>query len=252
MLSDTNAETYQVEQRTQTYLSRQSLFEGIYRGYINRMKTYSRAGKLLDVGCNIGLFLKVAREEGFDVTGVELNRDCAAYGRENFGLEIHSEYLDAIGFPSGSFEVVTLFDVLEHIPDLHNFLKEVRRIIRPGGLLVVQSPNLGSLMAELTGSQWSWLTPPDHLYHFTPETLQLLLHESGFTVKECRTWEPAGEFALNLLRVYKANSLMVKILFGLNRMTGIVDMLTAVVQRLWWRKMRGGLLQFYAVKSEGG
>lgn len=246
-----NTDTYQVEQRIQIYRSRQPLFERRYRQYIERIKCYQDGGHLLDVGSNIGLFLKVARDEGFAVTGVELNRDCAAYGKEHFGLEIHSETLELINFPAESFEVVTLFDVLEHVPDLHLFLQEVRRVLKPGGLLVVQSPNLGSLMATVTRSQWGWLTPPDHLYHFTPSTLERLLRDTGFTVAQSRTWEPAREFTQNILGAHKSRSLAVKLLFGLNKITGLVVLLVSMVQRYWWRNMRGGLLETYAIKSDG-
>lgn len=250
-LSTSNSEIYQVEQRIRIYLSQSTVFESRYRQYVNNIKSYRQGGRLLDVGCNIGLFLKVAREEGFEVTGVELNQGCAEYGKNHFGLNIHSEYLEIVNFPAENFDVVTLFDVLEHVPDLHGFLREVGRVLKPGGLIVVQSPNLDSLMAEITGSQWNWLTPPDHLFHFTPDSLKKLLYVSGFVVRRCRTWEPASEFAMNILCSNKSKSRFAKVLLGLNRVTRLVTLLVFIAQKIWWRKMRGGLVEVYAIKSDG-
>lgn len=250
-LESTNSQIYQVQQRIKTYLYFKNYYERRYLKYIDNIKMTKKNGTLLDVGCNIGLFLKVARDEGFQVTGIELNQGCADYGRRCFGLDIHSDYLEKNCFSAGSFDVVTLFDVLEHVPDLHGFLREIKRVLKPGGLLVVQSPNLESLMAELTGSRWSWLTPPDHLYHFTSGSLAKLLYDSGFTVKDSRTWEPAREFSVNILSANKSKSIIVKLLFGLNRVTHLVTFFVLIVQRLWWHKLRGGLLEVYAAKSDG-
>jgi SAM-dependent methyltransferase len=250
-LADANQEIYQVEQRIKTYLSRRSYFEKRYRDNISNIKRFKHTGKLLDVGCNIGLFLNVAREEGFSVIGVELNKGCAQYGINNFKLDIRSDYLEKMAFADHSIDVVTLFDVLEHVRDIHAFLSAVKRILKKDGLLVIQSPNIQSLMAGLTGSNWNWLTPPDHLYHFTPATLGLLLKEHGFDIKLLKTWEPAEEFSNNLISTFiKMNSLLGKVLFLMNRATKFLTITMLLTQKLWWRKQRGGLMELYAVKVE--
>ena len=247
-LSTTNTEIYKLEERVQAYMSRKSYFERRYREYLSDIREFVSKGRLLDVGCNLGLFLKVAQSEGFDTTGVELNRECAEYGREHFGLTIHSDYLETLHLPDASFDVITLFDVLEHVPDIRGFLCEVRRILRNDGLLVLQSPNLGSLMADLTKSGWNWLTPPDHLYHFTPRTIKQLLHDTGFTVQRLETWEPAEEFASNVLAVFKSRHLIWKILFVVNKISNMATLLVALTNRLWWQNKRGGLLRVHAFK----
>jgi len=250
-LAEANQEIYQVEQRIKTYLSRRSYFEKRYRDNITNIKRFKHEGKLLDVGCNIGLFLNVAREEGFSVIGVELNKGCAQYGRNNFKLDIRSDSLENIAFADQSIDVVTLFDVLEHVRDIHDFLSEVKRILKKDGVLVIQSPNIQSLMARLTKSNWNWLTPPDHLYHFTPATLGLLLKEHGFDIRLLNTWEPAEEFSNNLLSNFNnMNSFLGKVLFLMNRVTKFLTITVLLTQRLWWRKRMGGLIELYAVKVE--
>ncbi len=250
-LTESNQKVYQVEQRIKTYLSRRSYFEKRYRDNIAQIKRFKHQGKLLDVGCNIGLFLNVAREEGFSVIGVELNKGCAQYGINNFKLDIRSDYLENVAFADQSIDVVTLFDVLEHVPDIHGFLTEIRRVLKKDGLIVVQSPNIQSLMAALTKSNWSWLTPPDHLYHFTPATLKLLLKEHGCDIRLLNTWEPAQDFSDNLIVAYIPSLFIRSLLLKINQATHILTFPILLIQRLWWHKQRGGLIELYAVKTGG-
>ena len=244
-LIELNKNNYNVEQRIQLYLSQQNYFKKRYEGYIKNIKSIIRTGKLLDIGCNIGFFMKIAQQAGFDVKGVELNEGCAAYGREKFCLDIDSKYLEDIGFPDKIFDVITLFDVLEHIPDIHRFIDELKRILKDDGLIVLQSPNLNSLMAEFTKNRWNWLTPPDHLYHFTPETMARLLWKHGFIIKKMKTWEPAVDFCNNLIASYQINGLIGDALQKLLRI--FISIL--LLQKLWWRKKKGALIEVYAVKN---
>jgi len=248
-LTEANQEIYQVEQRIKTYLSRRSYFEKRYRDNITNIKRFKHKGKLLDVGCNIGLFLNVAKKEGFSVIGVELNKGCAQYGINNFKLDIRSDYLENIDFAGESIDVVTLFDVLEHVQDIHGFLSEIRRILKKDCVLAIQSPNIQSYMARLTKSNWNWLTPPDHLYHFTPATLKLLLKEHGFDIRLLNTWEPAQDFSNNLLLAYIPSPFIRKVLIGINQRIHIFTFPVLLMQKLWWRMQRGGLVELYAVKT---
>jgi len=249
-LIELNKKVYNVEQRTQIYLSRQNYFEKRYEGYVKNIKTTKKNGSLLDIGCNIGLFMKVAQHAGFDVKGIELNADCALYGREKFHLDIDTRYLEDIVFPDETFDVITLFDVLEHIPDINSFIDELRRILKKGGLVVIQAPNLDSLMAELTKDKWYWLTPPDHLYHFSPGTITKFLRAHGFSIKEIKTWEPAEDFSNNLIMVVcPVSGIIGKAMQKILRKTRIVLILTLFFQNMWWQKKKGGLIEAYAIKT---
>lgn len=248
----TNEEVYSVENRIKAYLSRVDYFNKRYRRYLSNIRRFQEGGKLLDIGCNIGLFLTVAREEGFSVVGVELNRACAEYARNTFKIEVFSDVVEKVGFPSHGFDVVTLFDVLEHVPDIETFLAEVRRILKPGGLLVVQSPNLHSLMASLTKGEWVWLSPPDHIYHFTPSSLSRLLESNGFAVRKLRTWEPAKDFADNLITAHISHSMIRRLMLTGNELTRFISLPVWLLQRLWWQRQGGALIEMYAIKSDKG
>jgi SAM-dependent methyltransferase len=244
-----NQETYLLEKRINTYFSRYMYFKKRYRRQIRNIHFFKSRGKLLDIGCNIGLFLNEARMAGFDTTGVELNNACAEYARTHFELEVHSDYLNNIAFEATSFEVVTLYDVLEHIPDLRGILADIRKILAPNGLLVVQSPNLDSLMAELAKSTWSWLSPPDHLFHFTPGSLCSLIEQSGYSILQVKTWEPVDAFCDDVMRARLGNSLPAKIARTLIRLTGLALALVTLMKKTWWRKQKGALIEVYAVKT---
>jgi 2-polyprenyl-3-methyl-5-hydroxy-6-metoxy-1,4-benzoquinol methylase len=245
----TNEEIYSVENRIKAYLSRVDYFKKRYRRYLTNINRFQEGGTLLDIGCNIGLFLTVAREAGFSVVGVELNRACAEYARNTFKIEVFSDVVEKVGFPSNGFDVVTLFDVLEHVPDIETFLAEVRRILKPGGLLVVQSPNLHSLMASLTKGEWVWLSPPDHIYHFTPSSLSRLLESNGFAVRKLRTWEPAREFADNVIVARVAHPFTRRFLLAANDLTRAPALPLAILRRIWRGSRRGALVEVYAART---
>jgi len=248
-LVQANLATYSAERRAEIYRSRQRDFDDRYSEVLARIRRFRPSGSLLDVGCNIGMFMKAARERGYLVTGVELNHGCAAYGRDKFGLDILPVPLERAGFAAGTFDVATMFDVLEHVPDPRALLTAARLALKPGGLLVVQSPNLGSFMAWLMRENWRWLTPLDHLYHFTPGAISRLLKDSGFEVARLRTWEPAADFAGNIYSGFPARSF-----FGRVLRRGLwlaARVLVPLLQRSWWSIGRGGLVEVYALKRGG-
>ncbi|HPD13598.1 MAG TPA: class I SAM-dependent methyltransferase [Planctomycetota bacterium] len=145
-------------------------------------------GRLLDVGCSKGYFIEAARASGWQATGVEVNRRAVEEARAR-GLDVRPGDLSGQGFGDASFDAVTLFDVLEHVGDPRALLAECRRLLRPGGLLVVTTPDVGGLVPRvtyglfaLTLGAWGHPTPPGHLVEFSRRTLRRALAEAGFEV----------------------------------------------------------------------
>ena len=162
----------------------------------------ARKGRLLDVGCGAGYFLDAAREAGWQVQGVELSSAAASVGREQLGLDIFQGTLADAAFPDASFDVLTLFEVLEHLRDPGAVLAEARRILKPGGLLVVQVPNdVEAYRAWLSRSdnRW-WVIPPLHLFYFTEPTLRRWLESFGMDVLSLASEGNVGNDAVTLLR----------------------------------------------------
>ncbi len=163
------------------------------KGLLNRLKNYgiykrrriitrfASSGRLLDVGCASGEFLASFKDSpDWEVFGVELNPDVAAQARNQYGLEVFAGELAQAAFPTAFFDVITLWDVLEHVADPSALLLEIYRILNTGGRLVIRTPNIGSRDARWFGQAWAGLDSPRHLFVFSTQTLGAFLTRAGF------------------------------------------------------------------------
>ncbi|MDQ5821937.1 MAG: methyltransferase domain-containing protein [Actinomycetota bacterium] len=137
-------------------------------------------GRLLDVGCSIGLFLDVAHQRGFDGIGIEFGERALRHARGELGLEVLDVPLADAGFAPASFDVVTVLSVLEHTNDPRAMLREVARVLKPGGALYVIVPNLESLACRVLHEQAATFDGRNHLVYFSPTTLSDALGREGF------------------------------------------------------------------------
>ena len=140
--------------------------------------TATRRGDWLDVGAGTGELLAAARARGWRVQGVEPEATAAAMTRDR-GLPVVVAELENAGLPESSFDVVSAFHVLEHIPDSRAFLRMLARWARPGGHVVVEVPNFAAYQRRRLGPRWPHLRPREHLVHFTPQTLAATARAAG-------------------------------------------------------------------------
>ena len=138
-------------------------------------------GRLLDIGCGNGLFLKRMSDVGWFVQGVEPDPQSARLASETYGFEICTGTLQDAGFPSNQFDCITMSHVIEHLRDPLAVLAECRRILKPGGMLVITTPNHQCLGHRLFGRRWLGLDPPRHLLLFSRKNLELIAHKAGFS-----------------------------------------------------------------------
>ena len=143
-------------------------------------------GRVLDVGCGRGIMLALLKRAGWEVVGTQVSKNAAAYARDTLGIEVIEGDLHAAQFPSGSFNVVTLYQVLEHLPNPSAYLNEIHRLLKPGGWFILDVPNAGGFEARHFGCAWLGWDPPRHLYHFTPEVLTAAAERRGFRVVTTR------------------------------------------------------------------
>lgn len=134
--------------------------------------------RLLDVGCGGGEFLIQAAAAGWSVEGVDFDERAVAIAKSR-GVRVRAGSLEAQGYPSDSFDVVTLSHVIEHVHDPSGLLEECVRILKPGGLLWVATPNASSVGLGLYGKDWHWVHAPHHLMLFNRRTLGNLIVRSG-------------------------------------------------------------------------
>lgn len=156
-------------------------------------------GSLLDVGAFSGMFLKNAQSYGFQVMGVEPIREAYIHLRDSLGLPVVHGDLYSAPFPAENFIVVSLLDVIEHVVDPVAEMREISRILKPGGIVVMTTPNAAGLMQrivglkrKLFGQPWCPIDDiPWHLWGFTPSTFRLCMEKAGFHVEAIDSLEPS-------------------------------------------------------------
>lgn len=154
-----------------------------------RRSTGSANGlSVLDIGCSSGLFLDEARKAGFAVKGAEISPESSAFAHDHFGLDVHTgDWRDA-GYADASFDVVTLFDVIEHLTDPQAELEAIIRLLKPGGLLLQSTPDIDGLSPRLSYlvarriDYWPHPEPPWHLFQFSARTLGDMTGKAGYRV----------------------------------------------------------------------
>jgi len=159
------------------------------RRFLKDAAIYSQVNRLLDVGSGWGFFLDEARNQGWQVQGIEIAQDQAEWARSNLGLDIRQSFNQ---LQEAQFDVITLWDVLEHIPDTFKILEDCRRCLRSGGLLFIKTPNAAGLTAKpawwnrgfflLYSNLVYPANPYEHIYHFTFQFLHKELQDAAFSV----------------------------------------------------------------------
>ena len=147
------------------------------------VKRYRKEGRLLDVGCAAGLFLKVAKDGGFDVYGIEPNKWLARWGKKNLSVEIIPKPFEETDFTSDSFDIVCFWDTLEHLTNPFLALEKTHKILKSEGILVINFPDIDTFFAKVLGKNW-WFITSGHLYYFSTKTLSQMLKKTGFEVLE--------------------------------------------------------------------
>ena len=142
-------------------------------------------GRLLDFGCGVGRYVAKMAAAGWQAEGIDAGPDAVRLGREA-GLTLHEGTLPGANLAAESFDVVTMWQALEHVPSPKATLASLARLLRPGGRLMVVCPRLDSLDAKWFGSCWFALELPRHLWHFTASTLRRHLEAAGFEVERVR------------------------------------------------------------------
>lgn len=146
------------------------------------IKRFKTEGKLLEVGTSSGYFLNAARVD-FAVEGLEPSEWAAKHARERYRLDVHAESLESTTrWAPGTFDVVAMIDVIEHVTDPLGFLRRGAELLKPGGVLYLVTPDIGSLSAKVLRGSW-WGLRPAHIYYFDRHTMSAMLTQAGLEVK---------------------------------------------------------------------
>ncbi|OGY09559.1 MAG: hypothetical protein A2782_03375 [Candidatus Blackburnbacteria bacterium RIFCSPHIGHO2_01_FULL_43_15b] len=194
--------------RDEVYLQNQDLFRNIFRVVFKKVLKYKKRGSILEVGSSMGLLLDIFRNAGWVVQGIEPSEKSSLYAKK-IGIPTIGETFEESKI-SGKYDVIILNHVLEHLTDPARVLKKAHRLLNNDGIIVVNVPNAGSLAARIYGDSWEYVLTKEHLWQFTPNSLNGVLSDSGFKMLEWNAvsgvWEydnPAAEIWQSLTNFKK-------------------------------------------------
>jgi SAM-dependent methyltransferase len=198
-------------------------------------------GRLLDFGCGAGQFINRMKAWHWKATGIDLSQAAVERARRLTGLPVHVGSLPHPELEPNSFDVITMWHVLEHVPDPILTLQEARKLLTWNGKLVVGVPNLSGLGFRWFGPDWFGLDLPRHLTHFTPWTLQLMLERAGYRLESLRM-DPRSSWLRHSARHMRSqrrqlgvrgwlqNRLASRLIAAMSRFTHQADALIATAQ----------------------
>lgn len=185
---------------------------------IKEINRYKKSGKLLDIGCAEGIFLSACSEHGFDCYGIEPSKYTYSIATKILpSSKIHNTTLSEAEFPQSYFDIVTMINTIEHTLNPKGIIEEAYRILSPGGVLMIETPDIGHWLAGLMGKKWLPLLVPDHIIFFSKKTIINMLRESGFVIQSIRS-----SFKVISVRL---------LLFHLNRMFTYSNFLSKICEK---------------------
>ncbi|HUI63792.1 MAG TPA: class I SAM-dependent methyltransferase [Bacteroidota bacterium] len=152
------------------------------REKVKLMRRYRQTGMVLDVGCGAGYFVREASMAGYSAEGVEFSHQAVEFAKAH--CKVHAVEGDVleVSFGDRKFDIVTLWNVLEHLPHPAESIQKIHSLLKPGGILIAAVPNFCSFQARVFRDRWYHLEVPRHLYHFGPDSLAKLLRNQGFSI----------------------------------------------------------------------
>lgn len=163
---------------------------------------YRQSGRFLDVGCGAGTILEEAKAQGWQAEGLEVSAPAVETLRSR-GFKIFHGTLHEAAYPESYFDVVTASEVIEHVDDPAEVLREMARILRPQGLLWMTTPHANGISSRMMGTGWSVISPPEHQHLFSIRGMRELLAKAGFT--DCR-FAVSGFNPFELVQFYRGRS----------------------------------------------
>ena len=204
------ADYYQSDQYISHTDSRKGVFNTVYqwvKSYmlsqkLNWIKEFQPKGRLLDIGAGTGDFLLAAKNRGWEVQGTEPSSPARELA-SNKGIPLNRENFR---FDANTFDVITMWHVLEHVSDLQGQIRELERILRPGGLLIIAVPNYKSYDAKFYSEYWAGYDVPRHLWHFSKKSIERIFSNNSFSLIHEKALKFDAYYVSLLSEKYKSGS----------------------------------------------
>lgn len=164
------------------YANEKEALQNNFKKRLNTIRKYKRGGKLLEIGSAFGYFLELSKKY-YNSYGIDVDKEVTSIAKRNSGVKIFTGdfYKTNVG---KNYDVICMFDVIEHLKNPDKFINKIYSILKPGGILAIETGNINGLLPKLQGGKWRLIKPPHHLQYFSRETLINFLNKYGFTVKE--------------------------------------------------------------------
>jgi 2-polyprenyl-3-methyl-5-hydroxy-6-metoxy-1,4-benzoquinol methylase len=176
------------------YISHSNTSNGLVNSLYQKVRDYTlnqkasliigktiKQGKILDLGAGIGAFLSTMKGKGWEITGIEPNEGARQQAKNLFNIEL-KETGSLQQLPENSFDAITLWHVLEHVHQLHDYIERLKKLLKPNGKIFIAVPNYSSLDSSIYKLYWAAYDVPRHLYHFTPKAIQVLMQKHDLKV----------------------------------------------------------------------
>jgi len=189
------------------YRGSESVLRREFARTVQFIRGFRKNGRLLEIGCAYGFFLEEARDF-YDVAGIEIADAAVAFCRSRDLFVINGVAEESVLTQFGMLDVIVLLDVIEHLSDPQSTLALCREHLNPGGVIVITTGDFGSFYARLAGRNWRLMTPPQHLWFFTPQSIRGLSHSFGLKMEACdHPWKivPLALIAFQMRRLLGAN-----------------------------------------------
>lgn len=172
------------------YLKEEKALRKSFERNLKLISKYRSSGRMLEIGCAYGFFLDTARNN-YDVEGIDISDDACKYAREQLELNVRCEDFIEKKFKENHYDVIVMWATLEHLKDPSLYVEKISSILKPGGIFVCTTPDIGSPLARIQKSKWRQIHPPTHLSYFSKNTIEKLFSKYNLKLVET-TW--LGEY----------------------------------------------------------
>jgi len=168
------------------YLADKKAYQLYFQKKLLQILHYKKKGNFLDIGCALGFLLNLAQKKGYKVSGLDVSKYAVKFIRRKLGTKVYLGQLQQMKLPANYFDIITSFESMEHVENPLGFLREIKRILKPGGYFFATTPNQKGIWPKIMGKRWFSYKPPEHLYYFDFQTIKKMVERAGLEVVEVK------------------------------------------------------------------
>lgn len=196
---------------------------GYLKTYLKWLESFgiSKGSTLLDIGAANGFFVNMAKEHGYIAAGVELSNEAVEWAKK-LGRNVTQSDAMQISV-NEKFDVITVLDVLEHLSEPQEFIVKIKENLKPGGILLINVPNIGSIFAKISGKSWHSFVPPEHLFYFNKKSLTEILLRNNYEIVKIKSISKTFKLSYIYKTIINSPQISVKIRRILKLINPVID-----------------------------